>query len=105
MTSPLPFGSGRLALRLKQPLDLLGVVPYLVGYNPTDCIVAVGLCDGAMLFIACVELRSDSLGPQSLDATLDLNLIDGIILVAYAEADQFLPHLPALLLELEQEAI
>src|SRR5262245_15191820 len=31
------------SLRVREPVDLLGAVPFLLGYHPTDSIVVVGV--------------------------------------------------------------
>jgi uncharacterized protein DUF4192 len=85
--SPEGSSPDELSVRLREPRDLLGAIPYLVGYHPTQSVVAIGL-RGSQLH---VTLRADLPDKKStLLATVDqvcdtfiLRAVDAAFVVAY----------------------
>jgi hypothetical protein len=54
-----------IRLSVRSTVDLLAVVPYLLGFHPTDSLVVVAMRAGQMVFAA----RADLPGPRSSGAT------------------------------------
>ncbi|HEX3811588.1 MAG TPA: DUF4192 domain-containing protein [Mycobacteriales bacterium] len=105
MIDPVPLLEPQSALRISNAGDLVELVPYLVGFNPTESIVFIGL-NGPRERIG-ITLRLDIAAVQAAPAALLTcagHLVrsgaDGVILVIYTDVpmDRFdgdpatLPH-------------
>ncbi len=66
MSSPTPH-----RFTVRGPTDLLALVPYLLGYHPTDRLVAVGVRDAKPVFVASGDLPEPGTPPQQIWAVLD----------------------------------
>lgn len=53
---------------LRTPTDLLAAVPYLLGFHPTDSVVAVGLRGSRVAFSARADLPGSDGGPAEAEA-------------------------------------
>src|SRR3954453_13294539 len=78
------------ALRLREPADVLGAIPFLLGYHPEDSLVALGLSGRRYAFAA----RTDppALGAPApplhdqveyLTGVMLRQSVDGVLLVGY----------------------
>jgi Domain of unknown function (DUF4192) len=56
----------RSALPVRTPEDLLAVLPYLIGYTPTDSLVCLALADTKVIFVARIDLPSPA-GPADAE--------------------------------------
>jgi hypothetical protein len=78
------------AIRLAGPADLLAVIPYLLGFHPTDSLVVIGLQEGRIAFC----FRADLADPPATDrivAMLSAQSLTGVILVGYGPAERVDP--------------
>jgi len=72
-------------LRLRSASDLLAVVPYLMGFHPSDSVVLVGFGERTVRFLARADLpEPDDPGPtRHLVEVTDRQAIDEVALVGY----------------------
>jgi hypothetical protein len=87
------MGDGH-TMRLASPLDVLGAVPYLLGYHPSDCSVLIGLRDRQLVLTALTELPAGRAAVDGLYGLIEGSDIDSAILVAYDSSERVLPMLP-----------
>src|SRR4051812_34821336 len=87
---PRPAGPAGDALRLRQPADVLGAIPFLLGYHPEDSLVALGLSGRRYAFAARTDLPA--LGAPAthlhdqveyLTGVMLRQSADGVLLVGY----------------------
>lgn len=88
-TRPRPRTGGAVPprLRITEPGDLLALVPYLLGFHPTESVVTVFLRAGRVLFTARVDLPplAGAEGfAQQLDRLGDQHQVAEAVLVVYA---------------------
>ncbi|SDU83880.1 protein of unknown function [Microlunatus sagamiharensis] len=69
-------------LRVREPADLLATVPYLLGFHPTESLVALFLRDGRVLLAARFDLAR-GLAEEVADL-VEQHAVTGLVLVAYA---------------------
>ena len=74
------------AIRLAGPADLLAVLPYLLGFHPTDSLVVVGLHQGRIVFCFRADL-ADPPDPHRITTMLAAQSLTGVILVGYGPAE------------------
>ena len=91
---------GDFLLRLREPLDVLGAVPYLLGYQPRDSIVLIGLSDWRLHVTTRADLPIDV---DDLTATTDAlydmlseTPVDSVIVVGYGPEESVRSLLPRL---------
>ena len=89
-------------LVLHSVADVLAIVPYLIGFHPTDSIVVVALSGRRVVFAARGDLppaRSTAAQRRELAAcfagVVDRQDAAGIVLVGYGEADRVVPSVRA----------
>jgi hypothetical protein len=95
--------------RLRNPLDVLCSVPYLLGYHPEHSVVLIGLQGWDLHLVARSDLPT---GPDGLDALirrmdgfLEQSPVDRAILVAYGAAEPCQATMPALLSTVERHGL
>jgi hypothetical protein len=97
---------GDFKLRLREPVDVLSAVPYLLGYHPVESVVVIGLCDGQLHVTARTDVPADDEGvaatTDGLREMLGSTGIDSVIVVAYAEAHHVQALLPSLAAVIER---
>jgi hypothetical protein len=98
---------GEFCLRLREPVDVLSAVPYLLGYQPVDSVVMIGLCEGQLHVTARTDLPADDEGVAATAGGLHRMLsdtgIDSVVMVAYGPSGRvqsLLPRLAAVIEEL-----
>ena len=91
-------------LRLRSASDLLAVVPYLMGFHPSDSVVLVGFGDRTVRFVARVDLpEPDDPGPtRQLAEVADRQAIDEVALVGYGPLARVDPAVLELCVRLEE---
>ena len=77
-------------MTLREPADLLAIVPYLLGFHPQDSLVLLGVRHGALAFQARTDLPG-SAGTEPVIATRLLDVVarqdvDAVLLVGYGPA-------------------
>lgn len=72
-------------LRLRSAADLLAIVPYLMGFHPSDSVVLVGFGERTVRFLARADLpKPNDPGPtRHLAEVADRQTIDEVALVGY----------------------
>jgi hypothetical protein len=86
-------------LRVRDPVDLLGAVPFLLGYHPTDSIVVVGVRRQIHLMTVRYDVPPAGADPTQLlrgrfpDPALLLRQqgVSGVLMVGYGEAERVAP--------------
>lgn len=86
-------------LILRTPADLLAAVPYLLGFHPTDSLVAVGLRRSRVVF----QARADLPGPRLPVADFATHIagvvaqqrVDTALIVGYGAAERVTPAVEA----------
>ncbi|BCJ26921.1 DUF4192 domain-containing protein [Actinocatenispora sera] len=78
------------AIRLAGPADLLAVIPYLLGFHPTDSLVVVGLREGRIAFCFRADL-ADPPAPHRIAAMLSAQSLTGVIIIGYGPAERVDP--------------
>ncbi len=63
--SSSPTVPPRPLIRLRSPADLLAILPYLLGFHPTDSLVAVGFAGPTLIFLTRIDLPE----PASAEST------------------------------------
>lgn len=100
MTRPL--------LRISSPADLLAAIPYLLGFHPSDSVVAVGLHSGQVAFIARVDLPGTGDSPTGLArhlcGVLARQDVEAVVLVGYGEPARVDPPMLAIRASLPSHA-
>ncbi len=99
-------------LKLAEPRDILGAVPYLLGYHPTDSVVLVGLRERQLVVTACANLPESPQVARTLVRELADELRPGgvqeAILIGYgpdALVRALVPHLGAALADIGTELL
>jgi Domain of unknown function (DUF4192) len=94
----LPHAETITRLRLREPVDVLAAVPYVVGYHPADSIVVIGLVGRQLLFAARDDLPSAGCPPERIGAVVrqlhdvvTYHRVTGILLVGYGVAERVDP--------------
>ncbi|MEV0610973.1 DUF4192 domain-containing protein [Polymorphospora rubra] len=79
-------------LKATSPVDLLALVPYLLGYHPSDSIVIVGLHDQRVRFAARTSLPEDPDTPDSVAhdvaAVMARQSVQETLIVGYGPQDR-----------------
>jgi hypothetical protein len=77
-------------LRLREPADVLGAIPFLVGYHPDDSAVVIGLRGKQLEFTLRIDLPPDDASPAELReirericAKLSQHRVTGALFVGY----------------------
>lgn len=100
---------GEFLLRLREPLDVLGAVPYLLGYQPRDSIVLIGLSDWRLHVTTRADLPIDAgdlaATTDGLYEMLSGTPVDSAIVVGYGPEEHIRPLLPRLTSTLERLGI
>jgi hypothetical protein len=79
-----PWEPARLSLR--EPIDVLAAVPYLIGYQPTDSVVVLAMRGRRLFFTVRDDLPPPGGVPEAVDELLDMVLrqdVSGVLLVAF----------------------
>lgn len=70
------------------PIDLLAAVPFLIGYQPSDAIVLMGLCDGSISMAVRIDFPTDiSIGDAEALAGRFASDSEAILMVSYIPDD------------------
>jgi hypothetical protein len=87
-------------LRLREPVDVLAAIPYLIGYQPTDSVVALAMRGRRLYFTVRDDLPPGDAPPdlvaEAVDEMLDLVLrqrVSGVLFVAYGSEERARPVL------------
>lgn len=80
--------SDQTALKLRSPDDILEAVPYLLGFEPTDCLVALSLRGprkrlGLTLRVDLVDPAGTDLVADQVVGALRADRADSVLLIAY----------------------
>ncbi|MEV0734083.1 DUF4192 domain-containing protein [Polymorphospora sp. NPDC050346] len=79
-------------LKATSPVDLLALVPYLLGYHPGDSIVIVGLHDQRVRFAARTSLPEDPDTPdsvaQDVAAVMARQFVQETLIIGYGPQEQ-----------------
>ncbi len=94
-------------LRLRSAADLLAVVPYLMGFHPSDSVVLVGFGERTVRFVARVDLpEPDDPEPiRHLVEVADRQAIDEVALVGYGPPARVDPAVMDVCVALEKFAL
>jgi len=65
------------SLRISGPVDLVGGIPYLLGFQPEESLILVGLAHGALVVTARLDLPDASQDLAGLDDTVEAMLRGG----------------------------
>src|SRR5262249_20424307 len=87
------------SLRVRDPVDLLGAVPFLLGYHPADSIVVLGVHLQMHLMTVRYDLPPPGAEPIQLlqgrfrDPALLLRRqgVSGVLMIGYGEAERVAP--------------
>lgn len=102
-----PAGQGRIGdeprLSLREPIDVLAAIPFIVGYHPTDCVVVMGMRGKRLLFTARGDLPDRGAPPDEVAEHVD-HLVDivlrheatAVLIVGFGDED----HVSQVVLEL-----
>jgi hypothetical protein len=78
-------------MKVSSPADLLGLVPYLLGFQPSESLVVVLLKNGRVLLTARLDLVPADAASDVIDAVQALagqHDASGLLLVAYSERSE-----------------
>lgn len=84
-------------IRLSNPGDLLSLVPYLLGFHPTDSLVTVGLRDERVAVTLRLDLPPAGAAAATADATdqvvaaLRGQSLTGVVVAGYGDDDRVAP--------------
>jgi Domain of unknown function (DUF4192) len=85
-------------LRLREPVDVLAAVPYVLGYHPTDSVVVIGLAGRRLLFatrddLPAAEATSSEVGTviAHLHGLVVSQGADGALIVGYGQPERVDP--------------
>lgn len=87
-----PAPGGTPTLRAHGAADLLALVPYLLGFHPTDSLVVAGLRDARIVFLYRADLRAGP-DPGRLAAALSAQVLTGVVLVGFGPDEDVGPAL------------
>jgi hypothetical protein len=76
-------------LKVRRPDDLLAVIPYMIGFHPSEDLVAVFIKSGRVWLTTRTDMPSESAGEELaewLDALANREEADALALVAYSAA-------------------
>jgi Domain of unknown function (DUF4192) len=76
-------------LTIRQPDDLLAVIPYLIGFHPDESLVVVFITSGRVKLAARLDMPPESAGDElaeSIDLLANQHQADALALVAYSAA-------------------
>jgi hypothetical protein len=89
-----------MTVRLHGPLDVLGAVPYLIGFHPHDSLVVLGVRDMALRVAGRADLPRDPSGVVAsalgLRTMLQEHGVDALIIVGYGRDELVRLALPVL---------
>ncbi len=94
-TAPL---SDEPTLRLRDPIDVLAAIPYVIGYQPTDSIIVIGMRGKRLVFTARVDLPAVGAPRRDVREQVD-HLVSivlrqsatGVLLVGFGTAERVGP--------------
>ncbi|HEX6872954.1 MAG TPA: DUF4192 family protein, partial [Micromonosporaceae bacterium] len=98
-TRRTPPPGERPVLRLREPADVLGAIPYILGYHPTLSVVLLALRGRDLYFSARHDLpeagAADEVGALTarLAEVAAEHDVDGVLLVGYGPDDRVRPLL------------
>jgi hypothetical protein len=92
------------SLRVRDPVDLLGAVPFLLGYHPANSVVVVGVHRQIHLMTARYDLPPPDADPEEYlrgrfpdpAQLLRRQGVSGVLLVGYGEAQRVAPAMECL---------
>lgn len=76
-------------LKVRRPDDLLAIIPYMIGFHPSEDLVAVFIKSGRVWLTTRTDMPPESAGEELaewLDALADREEADALALVAYSAA-------------------
>ncbi|WFE51067.1 DUF4192 domain-containing protein [Micromonospora sp. WMMD1155] len=89
----------RSQLTVRSPADLIAAVPYLLGFHPTDSVVAVALLGRQIIFAARADLPEPSTDPaeraRHLAGVIRRQGAESATVVGYGSADRVTPAVDA----------
>jgi len=85
-------------LRLRDPIDVLAAIPYVIGYQPTNSVIVIGMRGKRLVFTARVDLLAAGAPPRDVREQVD-HLVSivlrqdatGVLLVGFGPADRVGP--------------
>ncbi len=89
--------SAEPTLRLREPVDILAAIPYVVGYHPTDSAIVIGMRGKRLVFTARVDLPPAGAVREvheSVDHLVQVVLrqdASGVLLVGFGTKDRVTP--------------
>jgi hypothetical protein len=94
-----PFGSvNEPRLRLREPVDVLAAIPYLVGYHPTESIILLGMQGKQLTFTARYDLPKPDAPRSETRFTVEHMLgvvaqqdLTGVLIVGFGSDDVVAP--------------
>jgi hypothetical protein len=99
-TGPVP---DEPRLRLREPVDVLAAIPYLVGYHPAESMVLLGMRGKQLTFTARLDLPSVDASRQDVRDTIDHMLqvvlrqrLTGVLIVGFGPDERVRPLAHAL---------
>ena len=85
----LPEVEARARLKVRQPDDLLALIPYLIGFHPDEDLVAVFIKSGRVKLTTRTDIPPESAGDELaewIDALAKRERADALALIAYSAA-------------------
>jgi hypothetical protein len=85
----LPEVEARARLKVRQPDDLLALIPYLIGFHPDEDLVAVFIKSGRVKLTTRTDIPPESAGDELaewIDALAKREHADALALIAYSAA-------------------
>jgi len=83
---------------VRSPADLLAVVPYLLGFHPTDSVIVLALTGSRITFLACGDLPTPGTSRAAIGDIVDYlaavtarQQATGTILIGYGPPQQVTP--------------
>jgi hypothetical protein len=84
-----PQPQARPQLKVRRPDDLLAIIPYMIGFHPSEDLVAVFIKSGRVWLTTRTDMPPESAGEELaewLDALAEREEADALALVAYSAA-------------------
>lgn len=102
--NPRPDPVGRQPrLRLREPVDVLATIPYLIGYHPALSLVVLGMCGNQLTFTARYDLPPADASRQDVRGLIEHMVqvvlrqqVTGVLLVGYGPEERVRPIIMAL---------
>jgi hypothetical protein len=90
-------------LSLREPVDVLAAIPFVLGYHPADCVVVIGLRGKRLVFTARGDLPDLDAPPGEIGERVD-HLVEvvlrqeptGVLIVGFGDEDRVRPMVVAL---------